>query len=64
MDATRRFEKFLADAREADERMQRTGAGYAAADVYAYLEARVAGRRKARPVISLLRSSNARRRPA
>ena len=49
MDATQRFQQFLADARAAEERMQRAGTGYAAADVYGYLEARVAGRRKARP---------------
>ena len=49
VDAAERFDKFVAEAREADERMQQSGTGYAAADVYAYLEARVGGRRKARP---------------
>jgi predicted transcriptional regulator len=49
VEAAERFEKFLADAREADARMQRAGTGYRAADVYTYLEARVAGRRKVRP---------------
>lgn len=49
VEAAERFEKFVAEAREADERMQESGTGYAAGDVYAYLEARVAGRRKARP---------------
>jgi predicted DNA-binding protein len=49
VEAAERFEKFVAEAREADDRMEQTGLGYAAADVYAYLEARVAGRRKARP---------------
>ena len=47
--ATERFEAFVADARKADERMQENGAGYAAADVNAYLEDRIAGRNKARP---------------
>src|SRR2546422_7963603 len=32
--ATERFEKFLAEARQADERMQEGGIGYAAADVH------------------------------
>jgi predicted transcriptional regulator len=49
VDAAERFEKFVAEAREADERMQDSGTGYATGDVYAYLEARIAGRRKARP---------------
>ena len=49
VDAAERFEKFVAEAREADEHMQRTGTGYRAADVYGYLEARIEGRRKARP---------------
>ena len=47
--AAERFEKFVADARQADQRMQESGVGYAAADVHDYLEARVAGRNKARP---------------
>jgi len=44
--------RFLADAARADETMQRTGLGYAAADVHAYLEAKAAGRtaRKPKPV--------------
>ena len=49
VDAAERFERFVAEAREADERMQLTGTGYAAPDVYGYLQDRVAGRRKARP---------------
>jgi predicted DNA-binding protein len=49
VDAAERFEKFVAEARDADERMQRTGTGYRAADVYGYLEARLESRRKARP---------------
>ena len=47
--AAERFEKFVAEARQADLRMQESGAGYAAADVHGYLEARVAGRKKDRP---------------
>jgi predicted DNA-binding protein len=47
--AAERFESFVAEARSADERMQQTGMGYSSGDVYAYLEARVAGRRKVRP---------------
>ena len=47
--ATERFEQFLAEARQADERMQEGGAGYAAADVYGYLEAKVTGRKATRP---------------
>jgi predicted transcriptional regulator len=44
--------RFLADAAQADKAMQRTGLGYAAADVHAYLEAKVAGRtaREPKPV--------------
>jgi len=44
--------RFLADAARADAAMQRTGLGYASADVNAYLEARAAGRtaRKPKPV--------------
>ena len=47
--AAERFEKFVADARQADHRMRESGEGYVAADVHAYLEARVAGRKAARP---------------
>jgi predicted transcriptional regulator len=44
--------RFLADAAQADVAMQRTGLGYPAAAVHAYLDARVAGRsaRKPKPV--------------
>lgn len=49
VDAAERYEKFIAEARQADKRMQETGEGYAAADVYGWLEARVAGRSKVRP---------------
>ena len=47
--AAERFERFLAAARQADARMQESGMGYAAQDVHDYLEAKVAGRQKARP---------------
>jgi len=49
VEAAERFEKFVGEARQADQRMEKTGIGYAASDVYGYLEARVVGRRKARP---------------
>ena len=47
--AVERFEQFVADARKADQRMQESGQGYAAADVHSYLEATIAGRRATRP---------------
>ena len=47
--AAERFERFLVAARQADARMQESGMGYAAQDVHDYLEAKVAGRQKARP---------------
>ena len=47
--AVERFEQFVADARQADRRMQESGQGYAAADVHDYLEARIAGRKTSRP---------------
>ena len=47
--ATERFEQFLAEARQADERMQERGFGYAAADVHGYLEAKITGRKATRP---------------
>ena len=47
--AAERFEQFLADARQADELMQESGLGYAAADVHGYLEAKIAGRKATRP---------------
>jgi predicted DNA-binding protein len=47
--AAEQFEQFLAQARQADERMQERGMGYVAADVHGYLEAKVAGRNAARP---------------
>jgi predicted DNA-binding protein len=47
--AAERFEQFLAEARQADERMQEDRTGYAALDVHEYLEAKVTGRKAARP---------------
>ncbi len=47
--AAERFEQFLAEARQADERMQEDRAGYAAVDVHEYLETKVTGRKAARP---------------
>jgi predicted DNA-binding protein len=47
--AVERFEQFLAEARQADERMQEGRTGYAAVDVHEYLEAEVTGRKAARP---------------
>jgi predicted DNA-binding protein len=47
--ATERFEQFLAEARQADERMQQGGIGYAATDVHEYLKAKVTRRKATRP---------------
>jgi predicted transcriptional regulator len=44
-----RFEQFVADARQADRRMQESGQGYDAADVHGYLTAKIAGRKATRP---------------
>jgi predicted transcriptional regulator len=48
-EAAERFEQFVADAKEADQRMVESGQGYAADDVHGYLKARIAGQRKTRP---------------
>lgn len=47
--AAERFEQFVADAQQADQRTQESGQGYAAADVYGYLETKIAGRKATRP---------------
>jgi predicted transcriptional regulator len=47
--AAERFEQFVADARLADAQMLETGLGYKAADVDAYLDAKVEGRKASRP---------------
>ena len=44
-----RFEQFVAEAQQADQRMQASGAGYVAQDVHEYLEAKAAGRKASRP---------------
>ena len=44
-----RFEQLVADARQADQRMQENGQGYDAADVHGYLKARIAGQKATRP---------------
>ena len=49
VEAAERFEQFVADARQADQHMQESGRGYAAADVHSYLKARIAGRVATRP---------------
>jgi len=49
VEAAERYQAFLRDGVRADEAMLRSGLGYAAADVHAYLEAKVAGRRARRP---------------
>jgi predicted DNA-binding protein len=49
VESAERFEQFVADARHADQRMQESGQGYAAADVHGFLEARIAGRKADRP---------------
>jgi predicted transcriptional regulator len=47
--AAERFEQFVADARQADQRMQESGQGYDPADVHGYLEAKIAGGKATRP---------------
>jgi predicted DNA-binding protein len=47
--AAERFEQFLAEVRQADERMQEDRTGYTAVDVHEYLEAKVTGRKATRP---------------
>ena len=49
VEAAERYQAFLQDGIRADEAMLRSGLGYAADDVHAYLEAKVAGRRARRP---------------
>ena len=47
--AIRLLEQFLADARLADERMQKSGLGYTTADVHRYLEGKITGGKATRP---------------
>ena len=49
VEAAERYQAFLRDGVRADEAMLRSGLGYAAEDVHAYLEAKIAGRRTRRP---------------
>ena len=44
-------QRFLADARAADRALQRTGTGYAAAEVHDYIERRLAGKAAKRPTV-------------
>lgn len=50
VEAAERYRAFLQDGVRADEAMLRSGLGYDADSVHAYLEAKVAGRRARRPV--------------
>jgi predicted transcriptional regulator len=47
--AEERYQEFIADGVRADEAMQRSGLGYAANDVHAYVTARARGRASGRP---------------
>lgn len=49
VEAAERYQSFLQDGIRADEAMLRSGLGYAADDVHAYLQAKVSGRRARRP---------------
>ena len=49
VEAAERYQAFLRDGVRADEAMLRSGMGYAAEDVHAYLKAKVAGRRARKP---------------
>ena len=49
VEAAERYQAFLRDGIGTDEAMLRSGLGYAADDVHAYLEAKVAGRSMRRP---------------
>ena len=49
VEAAERFEQLVADARQADQRMQQSGEGYAAGDVHGYLTTRIAGGKAPRP---------------
>ncbi len=48
-EAAERYQAFLQDGIRADEAMLRSGLGYTAEDVHAYLEAKITGRRARRP---------------
>ncbi len=42
-------QRFRAEARRADKAMQQSGRGYAADEVHAYIDARLAGKKTTRP---------------
>lgn len=47
--AAERRANFVGDAQAAREHMLKTGKGYAAGEVHAYLKARIAGKKSAKP---------------
>ena len=47
--AAERRESFVADAEAARKQMRDTGKGYEADDVHAYIQARIAGKKAAKP---------------
>ena len=49
VEAAERYQAFMEEGIRADEAMQRSGLGYAAGDVHAYLEAKFRGRAARRP---------------
>jgi predicted transcriptional regulator len=49
VEAAERYEAFLEDGMQAYEAMYRSGLGYDAKDVHAYIQARVRGRKARRP---------------
>ena len=49
VESAERYRAFVREGIRADEAMLRSGLGYEADDVHAYLEAKVAGRRARRP---------------
>jgi predicted transcriptional regulator len=49
VEAAERYQAFIDDGLRADEAMQRSGLGYAAGDVHAYLEAKIQGHAARRP---------------
>jgi predicted transcriptional regulator len=50
VEAVQRYQTFIEEGVRADEAMQRSGLGYAAGDVHAYLEAKIQGRKVRRPM--------------
>ena len=62
VEAVERYHAFIEDGLRADEAMQRSGLGYAAGDVHAYLEAKIRGRAAKRPNPVQWRKQSMRRR--